>query len=167
MAQGRKAGSAAAQPSGTSEHQRPPRLPEPEERTGDRTADALLDLRDHVAASRAAMDAISAERLAEAVKGAVRADTAAVVQDLHTAAQDASEAATEAHEAAQAINRAPSRVLLWTTVLAASFALVLAGMAGWFGRAFVGPEIGLALPTCSEAPKTADSGVSYCIVNRP
>ena len=115
MAQGRKTGSAAAQPSGTSERQKPPRLPEPEERTGDRTADALLDLRAHaaatrasVAATRASMDAISAERLSEAVQGAVRADTAAVVQDLHKAARNASQAATAAQEAAEEAHEAAS-----------------------------------------------------------
>jgi hypothetical protein len=114
------------------------------------------------------MDAISAERLSEAVQGAVRADTAAVVQDLHTASQNASEAATAAQEAAQATSRAPSRALLWTTVLAACLALVLAGMAGWFGRDLVAPKLGLALPTCAEPTVVSDkNGITFCVVNRP
>jgi len=166
MAQGRKTGRAADQTSAS--ERRPPRLPEPEERTGDRTADALLDLRDHVAAARAAMDTISAERLSEAVQGTVRADTRTVAHDLHTATQNASQAATAAQEAAQAINRTPSRALLWIAALGVALAVLAAGTAGWFGRAYVGPEIGLALPTCAEPTVVSDeNGITFCVVARP
>jgi len=161
----------SAQASSVREHA--PKLPEPERRTGDLTADALLDTRDHVAqaahvadAARAAAANVDPDTLANSVSarvaGTVKGEARGAAQNASTAAKDAKAAANEARQAAQAVaaTTPPAKARFLASALVAA-AVVIGAAGGWIARdhAVLG-----SLPTCTHKPQTFDDGTVFCVI---
>lgn len=146
-----------------------PKLPEPQARTGDRTVDTLLDLRDHVAqaahevdAAREAAASIDPDTLADDVSARVTGTVKGEAQDVAArAAAAAKDAKTAAERARQTAEATPTAREKWLAAGFVAAAVLLAAMGGWIVRehALLG-----GFPTCNGPAFTAEDGAVRCFI---